>query len=107
VNWSRAPQIVRIADVAVFREHPNKDIPDVPPLLIVEVITPEDRFTHIMQKLDEYRRWGVEHVWLVVPDLRRLYVYNLRGLMEVGRFELEKPAVRITADELFAKPTVQ
>src|SRR6266545_6349694 len=36
----------RIPDVAVFREEPA-DVPDTPPLLIIEVLSPDDSFIEV------------------------------------------------------------
>lgn len=32
--------------------------------------------TEAVEKLAEYRKWGVKHVWLVDPHSRRLYDYD-------------------------------
>jgi Uma2 family endonuclease len=37
-------------------------VPDTPPLIVVEILSPDDRLTEVREKLEEYRAWGVPHV---------------------------------------------
>ena len=53
------------------------------------------------EKLEEYRVWGVPKVWLIDPQLRKLYVYD-GGLRTVNALELSDPPVRLKAAEIFA-----
>lgn len=53
----------RVADVAVWvGEEPSEPIPSLPPLLVAEIVSPDDRYTEIIQKLEDYRNWGVRHI---------------------------------------------
>jgi Uma2 family endonuclease len=46
------------------------------PDLTVEVTSPTDTFQAVLGKLEEYFHHGVKQVWLVVPNVRKLYVYD-------------------------------
>jgi Uma2 family endonuclease len=70
------PGVVLIPDVAVFYPDEPARIPDTPPLIIVEVLSLDDRLPQVREKLEEYRLWGVPHVWLVDPHARRLYIWD-------------------------------
>ena len=97
-----SPEVVRIADVCVFApDPPAQRHPTSPPLIVIEIVSPDDRHDDIVTKLDEYARWGVPHVWLVDPQLRKCYVYG-GGLREVTAFELPEFQVQIAAAEIFA-----
>jgi Uma2 family endonuclease len=52
------------------------------------------------EKLEEYRKWGVPHVWLVDPESRRLYTCD-SGLVEVDRFTVPELAIEISPTEIF------
>ena len=78
-------------------------MPASPPLLVVEIVSPDDRHEELLRKLDQYREWGVEHIRVVQPELRKLHVYDARGLTEVSQFELAEAGVRIAAEQLFAE----
>ena len=63
-----APDLYRIADIAVFAgTEPDESVPSRPPLLVVEIISPDDRYSEVLEKLAEYRQWGVSHIWVVDP----------------------------------------
>lgn len=75
---SRDPDSVRGPDVFfVPADHlPNGVVPEgcytVPPTLVVEVLSQNDRWGEVRQKIDEYFAFGVEEVWVIEPELRRL-----------------------------------
>ncbi len=101
----RLPEdVFRIPDLAVFATFPER-IPTSPPLIVVEIISPDDRYYDLMKKLDGYRAWGVHHIWIVEPETRKFHVYESRGLIEAQQFELSEAGIRIAADELFAEAT--
>ena len=77
-------------------------LPASPPLLVVEISSPDDRLDAMLQKLEEYRTWGVRHIWLVEPELKRIHVYNHGSLTAVSRPELPQFGFTITEQELFA-----
>jgi len=96
------PETCRIPDLAVFAgQEPEENVPSVAPLVAVEIVSREDRYTEILGKLEEYRAWGVAHVWLVDPWMSRLYVYGAAGLSEVPAFRLPEFGVEIEASRLF------
>jgi Uma2 family endonuclease len=102
VRMRLAEDLYRIPDIAVFKgTGPNEEIPTSPPLLIVEVSSPDDRLHDLLQKLAEYRVWGVQHIWLAEPELKKLYVYDRGSLTEVARVELPEFHFAVTAAELF------
>jgi len=59
--------LVLIPDVAVFHPSEPSRVPDAPPLVVVEVLSLDDRLTAMREKLEEYKAWGVPHVWLADP----------------------------------------
>jgi len=89
-----------IPDVAVFWPSAPGLIPDSPPLVAIEVLSPDDRLTAVREKLQEYRAWGVPHVWLVDPYSRRLYTCD-SGLAEVTSFTIPELSVKLGPAEIF------
>jgi Uma2 family endonuclease len=103
VRMRLAEDLYRIPDVAVFEgAGPAEEIPATPPTLIVEISSPEDRFEAMFRKLEEYRTWGVPHIWLVEPELKRCHIYESGSLTEVSRLTLPQFGLDIAAAELFA-----
>jgi Uma2 family endonuclease len=89
-----------IPDVAVFWPSEPALLPNSPPLVAIEVLSPDDRLTAVREKLQEYRAWGVPHVWLVDPHSRRLYTCDIR-LIEVTSFTIPELGVQLGPSEIF------
>lgn len=89
-----------IPDVSVFWPAPPASIPDSPPLIAIEVLSNDDRLTAVREKLQEYRAWGVGHVWLVDPHSRRLYTCDT-GLIEVTSFSIPELGITLGPDQIF------
>ncbi|MGA3237458.1 MAG: Uma2 family endonuclease [Bryobacteraceae bacterium] len=89
-----------IADLAVFWPSQPALLPNSPPLVAIEVLSPDDRLTAVREKLQEYRAWGVSHVWLVDPHSRRLYTRDTR-LIEVTSFTIPELDIQLGPTEIF------
>jgi Uma2 family endonuclease len=93
--------LVLIPDVCVYwPEPPASRFPDVPPLVAIEIMSPDDRLTAARDKLEEYRVWGVKHVWLVDPHSRRVYTCDA-GLTEVATLRVEEIDAELTPGDIF------
>jgi Uma2 family endonuclease len=92
--------LFRIPDVAVFWPTLPSGVPETPPLIAIEILSPDDRFPEVREKLEEYRAWGVKHVWLVDPHSRRMYTCDA-GLAEVPSLRVEELGVELTAADIF------
>lgn len=72
-----SPTRFRVADIAVWQPGPiGSRIPAVPPFLVVEILSPEDRLVRLQPKVQDYLRAGVGHVWVVDPGERRALAYS-------------------------------
>ncbi len=77
----RNPDSVRGADVAFVSrrrlpERPPRGYLEVAPELIVEILSPDDRWQEVSRKIAEYFAAGVERVWIVEPRNRAVLVYR-------------------------------
>src|SRR5580704_1985075 len=101
VRMKLAHDLYRIPDFVLYESEPEGELPDMPPLLIIEIASPDDRPRDVEQKLEEYRAWGVAHVWLVEPELKKLYIWD-GGLINVARLELPEFQLTVTPEDLFS-----
>lgn len=77
-------RLQRRPDVAVLgvdrwdltREFPEAGELPVVPTIAVEVLSPNDLVRDVLHKTHEYLKYGVEEVWLIVPDEQVLYRYR-------------------------------
>jgi Uma2 family endonuclease len=94
------PNVVWIPDVAVFYPTEPSSLPDSPPLVVVEVLSSDDRMPAVREKLEEYRVWGVPHVWLVDPHSRRLYIWD-SSLKEVDSLKIPDLDIEVLPRDAF------
>jgi Uma2 family endonuclease len=76
----RGPDSVRGPDVAYWSKEKLPTVPvgyiEVPPQLLVEVLSPSNTSKHIRTKLKEYFAKGVRIVWVIDPEDRTLTIYH-------------------------------
>lgn len=94
----RDPDTVRGMDVYFisnerYAEQRTESYLDVAPELVVEVLSPNDSWSDVMQKLREYLAIGVKLVWIADPEAERIYAY--RSVTDVQEFTREDT---LTAD---------
>jgi Uma2 family endonuclease len=86
---ARNPDTVRGAD-AIFISHEryaqkqSSSYLDVAPELVVEILSPNDAWSKVMQKLREYFAIGVRLIWVADPATRTVFAY--RSITDVREF---------------------
>lgn len=90
-----------IPDVSVYwPNEPAERVPEFPPLIAIEVLSPEDRMSAIIEKLRTYRRIGARHVWLADPEASAFYTFD-EALSEVSEFQVPELGLIVTKSEVF------
>ena len=96
----------RIPDITVLRVGvPKEPILTHPPLMAIEILSPEDRLNAVTERAQEYLEFGIEHVWIVDPKKRLNYRLTPAGLqrMPSGEIAVEETPIRVVLSELFAE----
>ena len=94
--------VYRIPDISVFGSKPPLErVPSLPPLLVIEILSPDDRHHNLMEKLEEYRVWGVANIWVIDPLSKRLATYSETGLRYVQSLSLAEYPLQLTPSALF------
>jgi len=75
------PTRVRICDVAILKvDAPHEPVTATPPLLCIEILSPEDRLPRAKLVLADYLAMGVQNIWLIDPLRRGAFTYDADGL---------------------------
>jgi len=99
------PTRYRVPDVVIIEgKRPKQGILERPPLVAVEILSPEDRQNRIQQRIDDYLGIGTRFVWLIDPTARRAWVYTAHSIEEAkdGILRVGHPAFTLPLHELFA-----
>jgi len=99
-----SPTRFRVPDVTVLGPgQPRDPIITTPPLILIEVLSKDDTLRGMTERVDDYLNFGVQHVWIIDPALRRAYVCNRTGFHEPEGSELTVPdtPIRLVLKDLF------
>jgi Uma2 family endonuclease len=111
----RDPDTVRDPDVMLFEDAVRiEDVDEKygghPPLLAIEVLSPNDTSGKVMRRIREQKRFGTRLIWVLDPDARNATVYQI-GKEEKVVAEGEEltgedvlPDLRVSVTELFPLP---
>ncbi len=102
VNSSR----VRVCDIAILRaDTPHEPVTATPPLLCIEIMSPEDRLSRAKLVLADYFAMGVANIWLIDPIRRAAYTFGAAGLQEADLTNLNVAGtpIRVDLTAAFAK----
>lgn len=87
VLWE-VPLLVRQPDLMIVTDEQDEAVRlTEPPLLAIEVLSPTSRERDLVTKPAEYAKAGLEHLWLVDPDIPEVVARRLDGneWIEVAR----------------------
>jgi Uma2 family endonuclease len=100
-----SPRRIRVCDVAVLRaDAPREQVTLTPPLICIEILSPEDRLPRATLVLADYLAMGVQNIWLVDPANRAAFTFDANGLHPADPTRLTVPGTPVHLDltEAFA-----
>jgi Uma2 family endonuclease len=98
------PTRFRIPDISVvLEESPVEAIFRQPPFLCIEILSKDDSFNSVIDRLDDYVAMGVPNIWMIEPHTRRGYRYTSDGLLEAkdGILRTSNPDLAVPLNALF------
>jgi Uma2 family endonuclease len=98
----------RIPDVCAYDKKPAESVFTQPPVLCIEILSPEDRIHRITKVAQDYLAMGVPTVWLLDPLEKKAYVADaVAGLHEVmGQIAAADGRVVFSLEEIFSDADV-
>ncbi len=94
----------RLPDIAVqFRDVACKEsYAQQPPVVCIEILSPEDRLGATFAKCERYHGWGVPVCWVVDPMRRRAWSYERGGEPLQVNEHLTTDDIRLDFAEVFS-----
>lgn len=102
VQVSRAR--VRVADVIVLPAAESQ--PDVltdPPLLVIEILSPDDTYSDTQERAQDYRDMGVGTVWIIDPKTRTGRMCSGAEWTEAQRLQVSGTPLYVNLDSIFSQ----
>ena len=99
-----APGRYRVVDLAIFDRRPLQELPELSPLIAIEVLSPDDSYAELMRKFADYASLGIPHIWLVDPIAKRLSIYHDESLDAVRQLEVLAHGLVVRPSDVFPAP---
>jgi Uma2 family endonuclease len=96
---------VRVPDLAVVIAGPQPDVLVDPPLLIVEILSPDDSYSDTQERAQDYREMGVETIWIVDPKTRTGRTCSGTDWVESSRLVVNGTALYVNLADIFSRLT--
>ncbi len=94
----------RVPDVLVIRaSDPYGPIVTTPPLICIEILSPDDRMVDVWDKIDDYTGMGVEAIWVIDPKKRRAFVAREGALVPVAELTVPGTGIGASLRQVFAE----
>jgi Uma2 family endonuclease len=78
------PTRYRIPDVSVLSaDRPKEQIITHPPLICIEVLSPDDSLLGMRQKIADYVAFGVPNIWIFEPETREVWICAADSMTKV------------------------
>jgi Uma2 family endonuclease len=96
---------VRVPDVVVLTAGAQPDVLTDPPLLVIEILSPEDSYSDTQERAQDYREMGVETVWIIDPKTRTGRMCSGSEWVEASRLEVKGTPLYVNLTEIFSQMT--
>jgi Uma2 family endonuclease len=98
-----SPTRFRVPDVTVILGKSDEQILHKPPLLCIEILSPEDTVSRTNIRVQDYLKFGVPVVWVVDPSERRVWVYRPNAAVEEAEnsVKLDGTELEVPFPEIF------
>jgi Uma2 family endonuclease len=99
-----APTRFRVADAGIFsRDEVIEQVPTRPPLVVIEILSPEDRVSRYEERIDDYRNMGVRNIWIIDPKTRRGFDCSTGSWIETQSFKIENSPIKVDLPDILAE----
>lgn len=93
---------IRIPDLVVVRAKQQPDVLTEPPLLVVEILSPDDSYSDTQERAEDYFFMGVSTVWIIDPKTRTGRMCNRNAWTSALGLEVQDSAIYVDLQEIFA-----
>ena len=96
---------VRVPDVVVLTAGAQPDVLTEPPLLVIEILSADDSYSDTQERAQDYRKMGVETVWIIDPKTRTGRMCSGTEWVEASRLEVKGTPLYVNLPEIFSQMT--
>ncbi len=93
---------VRIPDLVLLHAQAQPDVLIAPPLLIIEILSPDDSYSDLEERVADYLHMGVQSIWVIDPKTRTGRMCSAAGWMTATRLGIVGTPIYMELATLFA-----
>ena len=97
-----SPTRVRNPDVVLLTPGSQPDVIVEPPLLVIEILSPEDSYSDTQERAQDYRGMGVETVWIIDPKTRTGRMCSGAEWVEASCLKVKRTPLYVDLPEIFS-----
>ena len=97
-----APSRIRIPDLVLVRQGAQTRVLSTAPVLIIEILSPEDTYVETERRAADYQKMGVETIWIIDPETRTGRVCTGNSWTQAARLDVPGTPIYVELDTLFA-----
>jgi Uma2 family endonuclease len=94
------PPRYRVPDLCVTVGKPGEEVLTKPPLICIEILSPDESIIELRIKIDEYLAFGVQYVWIIDPVARIGEIYTCKGIEGVRDGKFRAGAILVDLNDL-------
>jgi Uma2 family endonuclease len=94
---------IRIPDVLLVPLAPHPDVLVDPPILVVEILSPDDSYAETQRRANDYLKMGVGTVWIIDPVNRTGRVCVGKAWTESETLQVAGTDIRVSLPEIFSR----
>jgi Uma2 family endonuclease len=93
---------VRIPDLCIVPFGPHPDVLAQPPLLVIEILSPDDHQVEVQRRSHDYIAMGVSNIWVIDPSNRMALWHSAEAWHETtSRLRVPDSPVYVDIEALF------
>jgi Uma2 family endonuclease len=94
---------IRVPDLVVLAAGPQPEVLTEPPLLVIEILSPDDTYSETQERVQDYFAMGVETVWIIDPKTRTGRMCRGAEWVESGRLEVKGTPLYVELANIFSQ----
>lgn len=97
------PRKYRAPDVVILPAASYPAVIEQPPLLCIEIVSPDDKLAELVIRAGDYLAMGVPVTWILDPETKRAFIYSDQGAVESSEIMLRHGQIELPIAELFGQ----
>lgn len=96
-----SPKRIRIPDIVILVAQEPPEMLIDPPLLVIEVLSPDDTYSDTQERASDYLRMGVETIWIIDPKTRTARMCVGSSWIETAHLEVPGTPIYLDLSTVF------